>query len=622
MNKQQRDYILNHAGRMSTKHLAKKLGLKTREVIAVLNPQKGNVSVYPNQAGPGTIPTSWLLKTFFCFLILGALIYSNTFKAEFQFDDGHVIVENSAIRSLRNIAGIWEQSPARFLTHLSFAVNYRFCGYDPVGYHLVNLLIHTGAGFLTSCLIWLSLKTPGMRGFFPRSKSLTIALFGGLIFLCHPLQTQAVTYVVQRLACLATLFYLAAMVFYARARLNGDIKSYLLSLLFGVAGMFAKEISLTLPLMIAGWELIFFGRDSALTRRRLAYLLPVFCTLFIIPALYQHGHYKDSQITQPLLSPADYFCTQLSVIRTYLRLLLVPIGQNFYHDYRVAHGLWEIRTLASLLLLTAIVLAGIYLRKRQRLVAFGILWFFVALSVESGFIPISDVIFEHRLYLPMAGFAMVVAASTVLVFKRGRQAVFLLSMLVVVLSILTYHRNVAWQSRLSLWQDTVKKSPRKADAHVNLGLAYSERGDYPNAIVHYRKALELGLVKSVLYDGLAFALENTGNIEQARAYYEKAVAVDPADAEAHNNLGSIYFNYGRREDGIREMSEAVRRNPYYLRAYLNLGNAHASEKRYDEAEAILQKALAIDPASEEVLGLLKKIEKSRANTGANRAGGN
>jgi Tfp pilus assembly protein PilF len=622
MNKKQRDYILNHAGRMSTKHLAKELGLKTREVIAVLNEQKGSLPACPNQAGPGSIPASRLLKTFFCFLILGTLLYSNTFKAEFQFDDGHVIVENSAIRSLGNIAGIWGQSPARFLTHLSFAVNYRFGGYDPAGYHLVNLLIHAGAGFLTSCLIWLSLKTPKMRGFFTRSKSLTIALFGGLIFLCHPLQTQAVTYVVQRLACLATFFYLAAMVFYARTRLDGDRKSFVLALFFAVAAMFAKEISVTLPLMILGWELIFFGRDRTMTRRRLAYLLPILCTLFIIPALYQHGHYKDSQIIQPLLSPADYFCTQLNVIRTYLRLLLLPVGQNFYHDYRVAHGLGEMRTLASLFLLSAIVLAGIYFLKRQRLIAFGIFWFFLALSVESGFIPISDVIFEHRLYLPMPGFAMVVATVAVIVFGRTRQAVVSLSILIVVLSILTYHRNIVWQSKLSLWQDTVKKSPKKADAHVNLGLAYSERGDYRNAIIHYRRAVELGLVKSVLYDALAFALENTGNIEQARTYYEKAVAVDPSDAEARNNLGSIYFNNGRREDGIREMSEAVRRNPYYLRAYLNLGNAYASQKRYNEAETVLQRALAIDPASQEVLMLLKKIENSRVNAGANRAVGN
>ena len=427
--------------------------------------------------------------------------YSNTFRVPFQFDDRYHIAAKPFVR---DVGAFFDPARAerfaadhafrvRTIGYLTFAVNYRLHGDDVTGYHVVNLAIHLLNALLVYMLAALTFRTPKMKDTPLRDFRGRVALFSALLFAVHPLQTEAVTYIVQRLASLTTLFYLLGVVLYARCRIASEdspsvlrpLPWYLLSLLSAVLAMRTKEIAFTLPLTIGLYESLFFGGKPG--KRALA-LIPFLLTMLIIPlrilgAGGQVGEWIGdvSRATRvgTALSRSEYLSTQFRVIVTYLRLLFFPVGQNLDYDYPVFASVRNPEVFLSFLLLVSLAAFAAYLLSRARgtssagrLVSFGVFWFFIALSVESGVIPIPDVIFEHRVYLPSAGFFI---AAVTLVFmgaqrlgrrRRGYEtlAVAILVAVVVALTAATYARNGVWRSETTLWEDVMKKSPRKARA--------------------------------------------------------------------------------------------------------------------------------------------------------------
>ncbi len=240
--------------------------------------------------------------------VLASLIYSNTFSAPFHFDDEQNIVTNPQIKNLSNFRDV---SSSRYVGLLSFALNYHFGQLDVFGYHLVNLLIHIINGFLVYTLVLLVFKTPLMRPpsaalLEPSAWSITqppagIAFITALLFLVHPLQTQAVTYIVQRFTSLSTLFYLLSIVCYLKWRLAGpELRTryawYAGALLSTILAMKTKEISFTLPFMILWVEAIFFW---PLTRKQWGALIPFLLTLPIIPLV----HFRNPRRSRRGLCP-------------------------------------------------------------------------------------------------------------------------------------------------------------------------------------------------------------------------------------------------------------------------------------------------------------------------------
>ncbi|MEK7817763.1 MAG: tetratricopeptide repeat protein, partial [Actinomycetota bacterium] len=454
-------------------------------------------------------------------VLVGVFAYWNSFKVPFVFDDDPIIAGNINLREFgTTITGTYHSRVVGFLT---FALNYKINGLDVTGYHAFNLAIHLTSALLVFWLVTLTLKTPFLkqsRLSRPASVPLTVALFCALIFVAHPVQTQAVTYIVQRFASLATMFYLLAVVMYAKWRLSAEdpkaaglfggritvdlpVKRgffFAASLAATLLAMGTKENAVTLPAVLALWEFSFFG---GAVKKRLAGLLPFALTLPVIPLVQVIGGMSLTSapgvpgVTSP--PPAiDYLLTQLRVIVTYIRLLFFPSGQNLDYDYPVYRSFLDPNVFMSFVFLLLVAGLGVFLwrhAKREagyaplRLIAFGIFWFFITLSVESSFITIADVIFEHRLYLPSAGLiiAVVVAAAmaTESLQERvawiARAAVPLAAAAVVALSLATFSRNQAWADPITLWQDTVAKSPGKARAHYNLGFYLQHSGQIERA---------------------------------------------------------------------------------------------------------------------------------------------
>src|SRR5574341_136502 len=499
--------------------------------------------------------------TFLLIVLVCLLAYSNTFGVPFHFDDNLNIVDNPVVKSLHYFVdpdqaeGLKSQYAlrSRYIGYLTFTLNYALHGLHVAGYHVVNLLIHILNAFLIYRLVLLTFQTPyfSSGAHFPREREgVIIALFSALLFASHPVQTQAVTYIVQRFASLATLFYLLSLVLYGKWRIalpqtgkpGLSALRYLISVLCAVLAMKTKEIAFTLPLMIALYEVLFFEGPA---RKRVLWLIPFFFTMLIIPlALFSADKPlgimisdADKASSSATVSRWDYLFTQFRVIVTYLRIIVLPINQNLDYDYPVYHSLLQGEVAASLLVILSIFGWGVYLWYRSRwtpsalrLGAFGIFWFFITLSVESSVIPIQDVIFEHRLYLPLFGFAVLATTATFAIANR-------------------------WQDEIALWSDVVKKSPGKPRGYSSLGLAYANACQLDTALDLFDNAISLHktLQKSrdeayrvVVNKGLVYFTKK--DFDRAITEYNKAVLFAPELAPAYNNRGIVYYyqkQYGK-----------------------------------------------------------------------------
>ncbi|HTY45948.1 MAG TPA: tetratricopeptide repeat protein [Patescibacteria group bacterium] len=552
-------------------------------------------------------------------LLSGALVYSGTFYSSFHFDDVASIIENPAIRNILDLRAIWNFCPARFITYLSIALNYRFNHLHVFGYHLLNLAIHLGSAVLTWRLMLLTLSTPAMRGRKIAAHARLIAFFAGLVFVTHPLQTQAVTYIIQRAASLATLFYLASLNFYVASRLlrqQGQNPAasrlfYSGSLIAAVIAMFTKETAATIPFAVLLYEACFLKTKERLDWKHLA---PFFAALSIIPltmlitgSVDVMGIRLVQRSAPTSISPWQYLCTQFQVMATYLRLLLIPIRQNLDYDYRVAKGLLELPVLSSLVLLAALLAAAIRMRSKYRLLSFGIFWFFLTLSVESSIIPIRDIIFEHRLYLPMVGFSFFAVGGIYYLFENRalKPAVIALFIITSCYGVLSYRRNMVWRNDFTLWNDTVQKSPGKARPYNNRGVAYGDQGNFAQAISDYTRAIAISPDYAEAYYNRANAYDKQGNLSQAIADYTRAIAISPAYAAAYNNRANVYNKQGNFAQAIADCIRAIEINPDYAEAYYNRGLAYDKQGDLPQAVADYAKAISLNP----------NLEKAHNNRG-------
>lgn len=552
--------------------------------------------------------SAWLTLTLIC--VLGLAIYSNTLNSPFQFDDENFIVNNLSIRNPANLRALWNVNPTRLLTYLSFALNYHLHQLHTLGYHLFNLIIHLLATVLVWQLTRITLATPYLRfqGIALHAKA--ISFFAGLIFLAHPIQTQAVTYIYQRSAALAAFFCLLALILYIKYRLLEDAGQafkkrsvyYLAALLVTTLAMLTKETAFTLPLLIILYDLCFFKKRRGATWLR---IIPFILTMLIIPAtiVFHVRSVNIPAIHQILEKTAkintwDYLLTQFRVIVTYIRLVILPLNQTLDYDYPLAKGLLTFPVISSMIFLLVILISAMRIFNKYRLLSFGIFWFFLALLPESSIIPLADVIFEHRLYLPMAGCSIFLASGIdyFLPLKNGKLACAMLITIVIAYGLATYQRNQAWKDKLTLWNDTVKKSPKKARVYNNRGLAYYHSRDLDAAISDYTKALDLDQDYAQAYSNRGLAYYEKGEPDNAILDHSRAIKINPKLADAYNNRGLAHYDQGELEKAILDFATALDINPYHYQAFSNIGNVYRSAGNMKQAIACYDRAIQLNPS--------------------------
>ncbi len=394
-------------------------------------------------------------KNIFSVLLIFAvafIIYSNSFDASFHFDDQHAIVENYTIHRF-DLKNIFTYS-GRPVLDFTFALNYYFGRLDVFGYHLVNLLLHISNGVMLYFILQntiISMSNGQGSGnektdspYYVLYDNFRVPLYASLIFIAHPIQTESVTYIVSRSEVLASFFYLLAIFLFihaykqgpcccakkeegAEGSAKGPVQSAVSSRLYcagaivsSCLGMGTKQIAITLPVMILLYDYYFIaGGDRRSVLSRYGFHLAMFSTISVVlyrsfSGILEFVSFDYSKgIPMPIkeaktITSFQYFLTQLHVIPYYIKLLFVPTNLNLDYDWPLT-GSIDLLTVFFFLLLSGILVAGIMIFRRSRLISFGILWFFITLSVTSSFLVIHDFIFEHRLYLPSVGFAIIIA---------------------------------------------------------------------------------------------------------------------------------------------------------------------------------------------------------------------
>ena len=610
-------------------------------------------------------------------LVTAFAVYFNSINVPFMFDDYEYLVKNPVIKSFDcfpHTQNVLEYSInqdlknnliLRPVAYFSFALNYALHGLNLFGYHLVNLLLHIGCGMLLYIFFVQLIQTPKMTNSKDSGKASGVEnvgylpLFAALLFICHPLQTQAVTYVIQRFVPLATFFYLATLVFYLKFRCATTTSSrtitYTLSLFAAILAMESKEIAFTLPVIIALIEFMFYRSKLMPSIVR---LVPFILTMAIIPVKLMHlsspvNLQKTERVTNGInlvnfsgLSPWDYMMTQFGVITTYIRLLLLPINQNLDYDYPLQQHFFNLEVLLPLALLLLIAGMGFYLLKHSkenrlyRIIAFGIFWFFITLSIESSFVPIEDLIFEHRAYLPSVGFFVSFLTGFSVLFTRfsgaptGQSKIVTYVLLLIVMSLSTaaIKRNLVWQNDTVFWNDVVSKSPNKARAHRSLGWALMNQSIYRpsdrdknllensvilkagsekqirDAISSFKATIRIEPKNSVNHQLLAEALILQKNYDEAQLSLTTASELQPTNPIPYVMLGELFESNNNVVRARQEYLKAVKVGPRFHVAHIKLAHIYANEGNIQDAIKELKFVMHIYP-DQSVRSMLDRLEK-------------
>lgn len=502
---------------------------------------------------------------------IGLLIYSNVLSnGVFMFDDFEYIVGNNIIHDPLSV--FLDLTDTRQIGYLSFAMNYAIGGEDPTGFHIVNVLIHIINAVLVFYLIGLLLKRLGGEKTGPDKWHQAIVFFAGLLFLVHPLQTQAVSYVTQRFTSLVSMFYLLSVVFYLTARVrteNGQVNNrtyaiYWTSFLSALLAMKTKEIAFTIPFVLCLFEYLLF-RDSKYEKRRFYFLIPHAASIVLVPFAIFGPDWGLTRVNQGITDVTrtekmydlferplfEYLYTQFSVVVTYLRLLLAPVNQSVIYNIKASRSFFEPKAISSFCLLVFIMMSAVYIWRRspgsaeKRLFSLGIAWFFVTISVESSFIPIKDLIFEHRVYLPSVGFfASCCALAAHCLRNKLKRCNFNVAavaavIVVIVLSIATYSRNNIWTDEVIFWDDVVKKFPDKAIGYHNRGNAYIKISQYELALRDIDKTITF------------FPDSSAG-----RNLWENSDYTPSNMAKTYMNRGKVYRMLGQFEKADADYAQA------------------------------------------------------------------
>ncbi len=482
--------------------------------------------------------------SFIIIFLLTVFAYSRTFNGEFQFDDDTSVIENPYVNgaskfSCRDLAGSIGNG-ARPFTTITFALNYKLGVLDVRWYHLTNFLIHIFNGLLIFGIVLLTMRSPKLPAHYA-DRALSTALISTGIFLLHPVQTEAVSYISQRYESLASLFYLCSLIAYIEARQTAEAEAkvkikifsastltfYLLSVFSGILAIYSKEIAITLPVVMLLYD-FYFLEDRPFLKRiagpGIFVLLSCAAGIFM---LYGFSKGIDAGFSVRTFTPWEYLMTQFRVLTTYIRLIFLPVNQNLDYDFRISKSFFEAETVLSFIFLLMLLSSALLLFKKWRLGSFFILWFFIILAPTSSIIPIIDLIYEHRVYLASAGIFIIVSdilSRWVSTQKDGtkytRTAIWIVAALMVLLSAATFQRNRVWETKLYLWEDAAKKSPMKSRVHNNLGNCYMLQSKHFSAIEEYKKAIALDSNNVEAYYNLGLNLENVGMLNQAAYYYD------------------------------------------------------------------------------------------------------
>ena len=562
------------------------------------------------------------------------IAYANSFDGPFIFDDVGTILNNPTILKLwpprdvlTGLSG-GSTSSGRPLVNLSLAINYALGGFNVRGYHALNLAIHLAAGLTLFGVVRRTLLSKPLSIQFG-SVALPIAFTSAALWLLHPLQTAAVTYVVQRAESLASLFYLLTLYGFIRANDSSTPWRWkIISVTSCLFGMASKEIVVSAPLFVLLYDrTLVSGSFAAAWRLRRGYYAALASTWLLLAALIFSTQGRGGSVAiDDAITPWAYALTQCQAIVHYLRLVMWPAPLIFDYGTATVNSLTAIWPQACLLVALAGA-TGFALWKNSPLGLAGA-WFFAILAPSSSVLPvITQTVAEHRMYLPLA--ALIVLLTTVATAKFGPRCLWIFLGTTALFGGLTFHRNTDYRSAVAIWTNNVNHLPTAKRAHNNLATALSVEGRNTESITEYKAAITLdphyvsarvNLGRMLLQEGqtaasiesftvalqiepanadahygLGFALASNNQLAEGIAHYREAVRLEPRTIDFRLKLAQALFRARDTPSAIEQFRELLRAAPARTEAHAGLGTALASQGNFAEAQRELTEALRLSP---------------------------
>ena len=543
--------------------------------------------------------------------------YHNSFTGAFVFDDITSILENPTIRGPMTESlqrhGIGYTVQNRPVVNFTLAVNYRLGGENPCGYHAMNLLMHLLAAMLLYGVIRRTLLLPCFGGRFSPSVAAALATAAAVLWAVHPLQTDAVTYVIQRCETLMGMFFLLTLYCSIRGVGAGRQRLWLAAAAVScMLGAGCKEVMATAPIVIVLYDWIFVERSLRnLLRRRWLFYAALFSSWILLAALvFPQGARSTSAGFGMGMGVWEYARTQFGVILHYLRLSFWPDVLIIDYGYDLASGFWQIvpQAIGIGLLLMATAAA---LRWRPAWGFLGV-WFFVILAPSSSIIPlVSQTAAEKRMYLPLAAVAVLTTVGIYLLGaaalrrlvrddRRRARVGWAIGLLVVLAAAMplawrTMLRNDDYRSPLVLWQTTAEHRPGNSRAHQSLGQYLLKAGDVRGAMEELNKAIDLSPCDPRMYVDRSVVNCRSRRYALAISDCTSALQLDANLVQAYINRGDARIQMGQAELAVDDLSAAIRLKPRSADAYSLRAAANRNLGRLPEALADANAAIDLDP---------------------------
>jgi tetratricopeptide (TPR) repeat protein len=566
----------------------------------------------------------------FIYIIVGCIVYFNSLDVPFYFDDADNIqhpglrLESLSFSTVKEVVtqGSLKTRP---VSNLSFALNYYLGEYRVQGYHALNIIIHISAAFFLYLFIKLTLNL--------KNNSQTIQhydlipFFTALIWLVHPVGTQSVTYLVQRMNSMAAMLYILSLLLYAKARQSQTdhfsiqerstpVALYFLyigSFMCGLLALGSKENAAVLPVTIFLYEWYFFRNLSLAWIRKVWGVILIVLVMLFTMALWVTGGQLIEKTIQGFagrdFTLIERLLTQLRVVLHYIDILLYPQPDRLVLDYDFPLStslLTPITTAMAAVVICVILAVSIRIAKRQRVISFFIIWYFLNLVIESSIIPL-EMVYEHRTYLPSVG---IIVILVIMLFKMVRNAVvpslFMVSVCVLY-SIWTIERNSVWRDPVVFWESNMSKYSEDARIHANLGNAYVQKGDLVKAELQYNIALEMKPDNKEVLKNLGNIALRRGDIEMAKSYLNASLKQDNRFSPALMDLGVLLIReqqYNEAEKVFSKLLGNVLSREIRAKVNVYLAQIYMKMNRYEDAKVAMSNCVSTESDSS-VLQLLK-----------------
>ena len=552
------------------------------------------------------------------------LVYANTLRNDFIWDDEYLILNNSQIKSFKHLPNVFKTYVGygseninnfyRPIQEISNMVDYSLWGMKPFGFHLTNVTLHALVSVLVCVFIFFI------------TGDILAAGTGALFWAVHPVHTEAVAYIAGRADPLYSVFMLLSLVLFMNytRRVRSKRRApafYAASLAVFVISLLSKEIIITMPLLVFLYIFYFVRPEGDIgTYRKVRWSWVPYAA---IVAFY--GYLRLTVLNFAHIAPPSVFgkiplanrlLTFLRSVMTYFELLVYPHDLHMERTIAITKNIFDLQAIGALLAVAAVGYAAyIAYKKDNRVVSFALVWFFVNLLPVSNLVPINSFMAEHWLYMASVGIFLIVGVTVSALYRKVlpgnlfyRGALMLAVAVVIGMYAMgTVLRNNDWKDEITFFRNTLKYHPHNARLYLNLGNTYFEKGEIDSAVEQYRKAIEINPKYAVAYGNIGSAYLNRGDLAKAEEYLTKAIALQQKYPIAHYNLGIVYQHKRKYDESIEELRIATEQLPQFYQAWNMIGRTYLRLGKTAEAKAAFERSLAIMPDQDKVDKIIQKL---------------